>query len=137
MIQAALPQRPDLVRAKPLVLDPAGGEAVERAAADRRGDRDEADPIVDRDLPDVGRRDPTPVVNAPTMSPGRSRSWRPPWIAIVTIAGGGRPLRGVIRASSASPNAAVLPVPVAAWPSTSRPSSIAGKASAWIGVIST
>lgn len=70
MIQAALPRRPDLVRAKPLVLDPAGGEAVERAAADRRGDRDEADPIVDRDL-------------------------------------------------------------------TSRPSSIAGKASAWIGVIST
>ena len=25
-----------------------------------------------------------PVVNAPTMSPGRSRSWRPPWIASVS-----------------------------------------------------
>src|SRR6185295_1556020 len=48
------------VGAKPLVLDPAAGEAVERAAADLRGDRDEADLIVDRDLPDVGRRDPDP-----------------------------------------------------------------------------
>src|SRR3569832_1094194 len=32
---------------------------------------------------------PTTVVSAPTISPGRRRSWRPPWIAIVTIAGGG------------------------------------------------
>ncbi len=38
------------------------------------------------------------------------------------------------RCSSGSANAAVLPVPVAAWPTTSRPSSSAGIASRWIGV---
>jgi hypothetical protein len=35
--------------------------------------------------------------------------------------------------STGSANAAVLPVPVWAWPSTSRPSSIAGMVAAWIG----
>ncbi|KAG1343486.1 hypothetical protein G6F61_014847 [Rhizopus arrhizus] len=35
--------------------------------------------------------------------------------------------------STGSANAAVLPVPVWAWPSTSRPSSSAGMVAAWIG----
>ena len=38
------------------------------------------------------------------------------------------------RCSSGSANAAVLPVPVAAWPSRSRPSISGGIASRWIGV---
>lgn len=35
--------------------------------------------------------------------------------------------------STGSANAAVLPVPVWAWPSTSRPASSAGMVAAWIG----
>jgi nicotinate-nucleotide adenylyltransferase len=38
-----------------------------------------------------------------------------------------------MRASTGSANAAVLPVPVCAWPSTSRPSSSGGIVAAWIG----
>ena len=38
-----------------------------------------------------------------------------------------------MRHSSGSANAAVLPVPVCAWPSTSRPSSSGGIAASWIG----
>ena len=38
--------------------------------------------------------------------------------------------------SAGSAKAAVLPVPVAAWPSTSRPASTSGIASRWIGVAS-
>ena len=41
---------------------------------------------------------------------------------------------GARRSRMGSANAAVLPVPVAAWPSASRPVSRAGTASAWIGV---
>ena len=33
-----------------------------------------------------------------------------------------------------SPNAAVLPVPVCAWPITSRPASSGGIACSWIGL---
>jgi hypothetical protein len=36
-------------------------------------------------------------------------------------------------ASTGSANAAVLPVPVCAWPSTSRPFSNAGMVAAWMG----
>lgn len=43
------------------------------------------------------------------------------------------PGEGIV-CSSGSENAAVLPVPVAAWPSRSRPASIGGIASRWIGV---
>ena len=52
-----------------------------------------------------------------------------------TRARGGLPLPpGVSDCSSGSANAAVLPVPVAAWPTRSRPSSSGGIACAWIGV---
>ena len=42
--------------------------------------------------------------------------------------------RGRCSCSAGRANAAVLPVPVAAWPSTSRPASSGGMASRWIGV---
>ena len=41
---------------------------------------------------------------------------------------------GRMPCSSGSANAAVLPVPVAAWPTTSRPCSSAGMVSRWMGV---
>ena len=40
---------------------------------------------------------------------------------------------GSIRARIGSAKAAVLPVPVWAWPSTSRPASSGGMVAAWIG----
>jgi hypothetical protein len=48
------------VRAKPLVLDPPCGEAIEGSVCHCRGDRHEADPVVDGDPPDVGSSDPDP-----------------------------------------------------------------------------
>ena len=41
---------------------------------------------------------------------------------------------GSMRASKASPNATVLPLPVGAWAIRSRPAKANGKAAAWIGV---
>jgi hypothetical protein len=45
----------------------------------------------------------------------------------------GLPARISMRDRIGSANAAVLPVPVCAWPSTSRPSSSGGIVAAWIG----
>ena len=46
----------------------------------------------------------------------------------------GRRSFGVTSCIMGSAKAAVLPVPVAAWPSTSRPAISAGMVSRWIGV---
>ena len=59
--------------------------------------------------------------------------WTSSRVGARMIAWGPRPRASSI-SMSGMPNAAVLPVPVLAWPMTSRPSSALGMKAAWMGV---
>ena len=81
------------------------------------------------------RRCRRPRLGRPTASFCSSTTicWTSSRVGARMMAWGPRPRASSI-SMSGMPNAAVLPVPVLAWPMTSRPSSALGMKAAWMGV---